>query len=329
MEQTQTATPNQTPVAQPRTGGAQHARNFFLYFLSFVLLYMVAVSIGGVLFYIINKTLPLVGRIATVSAGSLRYHLATLIIGTPVFLWMSWKVNRDSKADEAMRNSGLRKWLTYLTLVVAALVTIGDLIFLVYTLLGGETTLPFILKSAVILVIAGNIFYYYLSDIKFLRSGSSEARQLPRLYFNATGVLALVVIGAGLMFIESPAVQRLRGQDVARLNNLQEVDSGITFYLQTYGKLPASLDDIQVHEGATKDPVTGALFEYTEIDESNYSLCATFATSNKEITDGQDYSYPGSPWLHDAGPFCFQRNLTNILNSTTPVPLKVVPGSRS
>ena len=214
-----------------------------------------------------------------------------------------------------MRNSGLRKWLTYLTMVVAALVTIGDLIFLVYTLLGGETTLPFILKSLVIIGIAGNIFYYYLSDIKFLRSGSTEKRSLPKMYFMGSAIVALVVIIAGFFFIESPMLQRLRNQDLARLNYLQEVDQDIMNYAQTYGMLPKSLDEVQVREGITKDPVTNAPFDYTVKNETGYTICATFATSNKQIDQNDGYSYPGSPWLHDEGKTCFDRNLADLLKN--------------
>lgn len=313
-----TQQPAQMPQATPQktTGGAQHARNFFLYFLSFVLLYLVAISVGGVLFYIINQTMPLVGRIGTESASALRYHLATLIIGTPVFLWLSWKVTRDSKTDDIMRDSGLRKWLTYLTLVVAALVTIGDLIFLVYTLLGGETTLPFILKSLVILGIAGNVFFYYLSDIKFLRSGGTGKHPLPRTYFFLTGGVALAVIVAGLFFIESPVTQRLRNQDGVRVSNLQNLQYQIEEYVrQNNGSLPNSLADITtVREDAKQDPVTKQPLGYRKVNDTSYELCATFATSNRESTGEDYYLYGPDNWLHDVGEACFTRSTTFILN---------------
>ena len=62
--------------------------------------------------------------------------------------------------------SAVRRWLTYLTLFVAAAVLVGDMIALVYNLLGGELTLRFVLKVLVAAVIAGTIFGYYLMDLR-------------------------------------------------------------------------------------------------------------------------------------------------------------------
>jgi len=60
----------------------------------------------------------------------------------------------------------VRRWLTYLTLFVAAVLLIGDFTTLVYYLLGGETTLHFVLKAATLGAIAGTIFGYYVRDVR-------------------------------------------------------------------------------------------------------------------------------------------------------------------
>jgi hypothetical protein len=59
-----------------------------------------------------------------------------------------------------------RRWLTYLTLFLAATVLIGDVIVLVFNVLGGEITTRFVLKVLVVGFIAGTVFWYYLSDIR-------------------------------------------------------------------------------------------------------------------------------------------------------------------
>ena len=66
----------------------------------------------------------------------------------------------------AKRLSAVRRWLTYVTLFLAATVLIGDLITLVYNLLGGELSLRFVLKVLVVGTIAGAIFGYYLRDLR-------------------------------------------------------------------------------------------------------------------------------------------------------------------
>jgi hypothetical protein len=55
----------------------------------------------------------------------------------------------------------VRKWLTYLTLLIAAGVIVGDFISLVFSMLSGELTLRFLLKTAVVAAIAGAGFGYF------------------------------------------------------------------------------------------------------------------------------------------------------------------------
>jgi hypothetical protein len=83
-----------------------------------------------------------------------------------VFYWLSSMMSSAIARDPEKRSSKIRKWLTYLTLFVTAGVIIGDLIALIFNLLGGEITTRFALKSLVILGIAGLIFGYYLWDLK-------------------------------------------------------------------------------------------------------------------------------------------------------------------
>jgi membrane protein YqaA with SNARE-associated domain len=49
---------------------------------------------------------------------------------------------------------------------LAVTILAGDLIALVYNLLGGEFTTRFLLKVATVAVIAGGVFGYYLSDLR-------------------------------------------------------------------------------------------------------------------------------------------------------------------
>jgi uncharacterized membrane protein YraQ (UPF0718 family) len=42
----------------------------------------------------------------------------------------------------------------------------GDLVTLVYLALGGELTVRFVLKAAIVALIAGSIFGYYLANLR-------------------------------------------------------------------------------------------------------------------------------------------------------------------
>ena len=79
---------------------------------------------------------------------------------------MSWFINRGLQRNPVKRLSAVRRWLTYHTLFLAVTILAGDVIALVYTLLGGELTTRFLLKVATVATIAGSVFGYYLSDLR-------------------------------------------------------------------------------------------------------------------------------------------------------------------
>lgn len=161
------------PVPRPRTHLS--ARDAFVYLLLFTTLYISAFNLGRLLFQFIELAFPA----ATDPEGyelmareNIRWAVASLVIAFPVFLFMSRRVSQTASRDPIERDSGVRKWLTYLTLFIAAGVIIGDLIALVYSFLSGELTVRFLLKVLTIGLIAGAIFGYYLRDV---RTGQEES----------------------------------------------------------------------------------------------------------------------------------------------------------
>jgi hypothetical protein len=156
------------PVPVPRPRPSLSARDAFMYLLLFTGLYIVAFNLGRLTFQIINLTLP--DAAAPVSdfyvADSIRWSISSLIVALPVFLYMSRVTNRAVRLDANKRMSPMRRWLTYMTLFIAACVLIGDLVTLVYNLLGGELTTRFVLKALTVGVIAAAVFWYYLSDLR-------------------------------------------------------------------------------------------------------------------------------------------------------------------
>lgn len=156
-------------IPVPRRKPYVSARDAFLYLLMFLTLYWSAWSFGQMLYQFINRAFPDALRYlyaADTSASIIRMDVASLIIAFPVFLWISWIINRDIKKEPEKRSSKVRKWLTYLTLFIAAGIIIGDLIALVFNLLAGDITMRFLLKVLVVGGIAGSIFGYYLSELR-------------------------------------------------------------------------------------------------------------------------------------------------------------------
>jgi hypothetical protein len=154
------------PVPRPRAQVS--ARDAFAYLLMFAMLYLSAYYLGNLLFQFIHSAYPDAANPyeRTFIDANIRWATATLIIAFPVFLFMAARTARTIRSDPTHRNSAVRKWLTYLTLLVAAAVIVGDSITLVYNLLSGELTVRFVLKVLVVAAIAGSTFGYYTWSIR-------------------------------------------------------------------------------------------------------------------------------------------------------------------
>jgi hypothetical protein len=157
------------PVPVPRPRPYLSAREAFLYLILFATLYVAAYHLGSLLFDLITRAFPdpadndyVVSRLGS----SMRWSTASVIIAFPVFLFISRYLAKELVRSPIKRLSAVRRWLTYLTLFIAAVVLIGDMTTLVYNLLGGELTVRFLLKVLVAGLIAGAIFGYYLIDLR-------------------------------------------------------------------------------------------------------------------------------------------------------------------
>jgi len=150
------------PVPRPRPEIS--ARDAFLYLVMFVSLYASAYQLGSLLFNLIELAFPegLAPYVVDSARGAIRWATASLIVTFPVFLFTATRIAKEIAAEPARRNSAIRKWLTYLTLFVATTVIVGDSISLVYSLLRGDLTIRFVLKTLVVAAIAGSAFGYFL-----------------------------------------------------------------------------------------------------------------------------------------------------------------------
>jgi hypothetical protein len=159
------------PIPVPKPAPSLSARDAFLYLLLFSTLYIAAYQLGSLIFQVIDRTFPdaamaAVPRQAELLNARLRWAVSSLIVSLPVFLFVSRLTRRDIRLDAAKRQSEVRRWLTYLTLFVAAAVIISDVITLVYNVLGGELTVRFVLKVLTVGGIASAVFGYYLWDLR-------------------------------------------------------------------------------------------------------------------------------------------------------------------
>ncbi len=157
------------PLPVPRPRASLSAREAFAYLVLFSTLYFFAWNLGSLLFQLIQYALPDPAdpdwQLMRLNGG-IRWAISALVIAFPVFVFAAHRVSRDVDKHPIKRLSPVRRWLTYLTLFVAATVLIGDLTALVYNLLSGDLSLRFVLKVLVVGVIAGTVFGYYLWDLR-------------------------------------------------------------------------------------------------------------------------------------------------------------------
>lgn len=152
-------------------------KEVFLHLLAIVTLYFSAGSFTALVFQYINLWFPdpLDGYVyyaASYSYGVIRFAISSLIVAFPVYILTSRHLTKLYSVNADARTMGIRKWLIYLTLFLAAMVIIGDLIALVNHLLGGELTTRFIMKVLTVFFVAGSILFYYQWDLKRFKNQS-------------------------------------------------------------------------------------------------------------------------------------------------------------
>ena len=158
------------PFPVPRPKPYLSAREAFVYLVLFTTLYVSAFSLGSLLFELIQRTFPDPSAdpafALAASRESIRWSISLLLVTFPVFVFVSWTNDRAVRSDPTRRLSQVRRWLTYMTLFVAAGMLIGDVTSVVYHLLGGEMTARFVLKVLTVGTIAGTVFAYLVRDLR-------------------------------------------------------------------------------------------------------------------------------------------------------------------
>ena len=192
-------------------------RDVFLHLLAIVMLYWSAVSFITLLWQTINHFMPdVLNYYPAGITEPLRFAVASLIIVFPVFILTSWYLNKIYRREYVVRESKIRKWLLYLTLFVASITVIVDLVVVVLNLLAGDATLKFILKALSVLVVAVVIFGYYLDDVR----KETPAKSAKYYAWISAGIVLIGVVGA-FFIIGSPTTAKLAQFDQQKVSDLQ------------------------------------------------------------------------------------------------------------
>ncbi|MBM3888058.1 MAG: hypothetical protein FJ388_02910 [Verrucomicrobia bacterium] len=304
------------PVPVPRKRVSSSPKEAFFFLVLFSALYTAAFAFGAMLFDLINLTFPQPGETASWWIQSLRFGIAWVVVAFPIFLFMSGLIARETARNPGQKISPIRRWLTYLTLFVAATAIVGDLIALIVTFLEGDLTLRFGLKVAVVAILAGGTFLHYLRDLRrdeMAPSASPErARPGARLAFAGLIGAVVAVVAMGFWFAGSPMRARLLAQDRQRVQDLTAIYWRVENYYRDKGTLPESLAACDISPATfvqqKKDRVTGEPYVYRVMDATHFEVGATFALPSAPDDGGRHryssgYWGPGeeSFWKHGAG----------------------------
>jgi len=105
--------------------------------------------------------------------SGLRFSLATVVVTFPLFLVFSWLgVKEGARRPESLQTP-VRRLFLWLTLLVAAVSILGNLIALLFFYFEGQLQLLTLLKMGLLLLLALSVFTYYLLVLRL------EERQTP------------------------------------------------------------------------------------------------------------------------------------------------------
>jgi hypothetical protein len=303
------------PIPEPAGGG--NARDSFIYLLNFASLYVVVVAAIALYFIFLDFLYPdLAMGAVDVDAvlDGVRYSIAAIVIAFPLFLFLSLVLERIVRQSPDSPKMPVARWLTFLTMFLAAAVMVGDLITLLYYFLDGSLTVRFILKAVVLGVIGEVILAYYY----FSPRGHSDAK--PNLLRKSLeGAGSLIVGGAlvlGFLLAGSPFAARDQRLDDKRIADLRAIHNAIQDMstqrvngaIKATRPLPENLDQVaefqlgrqSVNALNLTDPVTGDRYGYQATGPDTYDLTAQFALDRERVQ---------SPfWNHRAGNHTFKFN---------------------
>ncbi|QQS58804.1 hypothetical protein IPN35_04335 [Candidatus Peregrinibacteria bacterium] len=298
------------------------AQNAFFYLTSFFSLSFVAFGVGNLLFSMVHFYFPESTNLYSqdFSQDSLKFGIAALLIASPVYFFTTKTLYRFLAEKKLSYESGIRRWLTYVVLFITIATVLGDLVTTLYSFLGGELTIRFLLKSLIILGISGGIFLFYFLDVH--TNDSAFQKMKNRVFTGIFWTVVLLPLFWAFTILENPQITRMKKIDENTIALLQSLQYTVEAYAENEKELPKDIESIaspQYGSFSLQD-IKDKNISYTPTSEREYTLCANFERDNQQ---DNDTSYFGNGnWSHSAGNFCFSLSVKkdNIGKEFIPTP---------
>jgi hypothetical protein len=243
-----------------------------------------------------------------------------VVVFFPTYLILTRLVNKNRRASNDTSYLGLTKWLIYLSLLVAGLTLLGDLVAVIMGFLEGELTSRFLMKAFAVSAVIGAAFFYYIKDAQ---GYWLKREKLSYVYAGVASLLIIATLGGALMYIPSPAQVREMNADQQSVSDLQDMQWRIEDYYQTNEALPVDIAALYGEFAAPVAPEGNSDYVYEAVSETEFKLCAEF---NRDVNDvSSTYNaddmarsieprgFPGNyNWDYKVGDWCFSQSLDEV-----------------
>lgn len=151
------------PVPRPRAYVS--AREAMLYALLMIALAVVCYSVLNLGFDVIDTAMPDATDYSTPSPWSMRFAIAAIIAFLPIFALLDHRMATRLLERDLRRRSQARRVFASITVLLAALVVLGDVVAIIYALLSGDLTLRFGAKALLVGVVGLLVAACYREDL--------------------------------------------------------------------------------------------------------------------------------------------------------------------
>lgn len=152
------------PVRRDSSG---NARDAFLYLLNFITLGFWTVALWQIWDTLVTRWFPdALGYERVSLREDIAWQVAMIVVAFPIFAFVHAMIQRELVRRPELYYSPIRRWLTYVALVIAAITILCDAAITIANLIVGHLTTHFLLDTAGLMLLGGGIFAYYLATME-------------------------------------------------------------------------------------------------------------------------------------------------------------------
>lgn len=202
----------------------------------------------------------------------IRFVTAILITFFPAYFLVSFFLFREYQNFPEKKEGKWRRWMIYFTLFVGGLIILGNLVVLVYKFLEGEISKGFVIKSFLLFIFTGFVFWYYFQELhnKLNKTQIKIVALIAFLFF----ILTLLLV---FYFFDTPSGLRGFQKDLETARYLERIcDWGIKDFWEKNHTLPSNLEEIASFYYGARFEIKSVKYQKIQEEPPIFKLCATF-----------------------------------------------------